>query len=127
LDTRKKIRPAADAAVLRREAAGQNKTVRAVAGNFDPLLIEHARMLGDFARPEAILVAVVAPSENPLLTVRARAELVAALAAVDCVFAADGGDVEAILADLAPEAVLRCEDGDKRRTAELIAHVHSRY
>jgi len=98
-----------------------------VAGHFDPLLIEHARMLSEFARPEALLVVVVAPSENPLLTVRARAELVAALAVVDYVFAAGDGDVEAILADLAPEAILRCEDGDKRRTAELIAHVHSRY
>ncbi|MCE5307367.1 MAG: hypothetical protein LLG20_06975 [Acidobacteriales bacterium] len=98
-----------------------------MAGHFDPLLIEHVRMLGDFARPEALLVVVVAPSENPLLTVRARAELVAALAAVDYVFAAGNGDVEAILTDLVPESVLRCEDGDKRRTAELIAHVHSRY
>ena len=64
-------------------------------------------MLSEFARPEALLVVVVAPSENPLLTVRARAELVAALAVVDYVFAAGNGDVDAILADLAPEAILR--------------------
>jgi hypothetical protein len=101
--------------------------LRAATGHFDPLLVEHARLLGEFARPGAWLVAVVTPSENPLLTVRARAELMASLAAVDYVFAADAAGVESILADLAPEDVLRCEADDVRRSAELIAHVHSRY
>jgi hypothetical protein len=84
-------------------------------------------LLGEFARPEAWTVVVVTPSRDPLLTVRARAELVASLAVVDHVFAAGAGEVEAVLADLAPESTLRCEADDERRTGELIAHVHSRY
>lgn len=127
MDTRTKIRPVAQAAALRREAAEQRRPLRVATGHFDPLQIEHARLLGEFARTGAWLVIVVTPSENPLLTLRARAELVAALAVVDHAFAADAGQVDAILADLAPEAVLHCEADDKRRTAELIAHVHSRY
>ena len=127
LDTRTKIRTAAQAAALRLEAAAGKRPLRAVTGHFDPLLVEHARLLGEFARPEAWVVAVVTPSADPLLGVRARAELMASLSAVDYVFAAGAGEVDAILADLTPEAVLRCEADDVRRTAELIAHVHSRY
>jgi hypothetical protein len=97
-------------------------------GHFDPLLVEHALLLGEFARPGVWLVVVVTPSRNALLSVRARAELVASLAAVEHVFAvADAGEAERVLADLAPEAVLRWDSDDERRTAELIAHVHSRY
>lgn len=71
---------------------------------------------------------VVTPSRNPLLVVRARAELVASLAVVEYVLAAaDAGEAERVLADLEPEAVLRWDSDDERRTAELIAHVHSRY
>jgi hypothetical protein len=84
--------------------------------------------LGEFARPEAWLVVIVTASRSPLLAVRARAELVASLAVVEYVFAAaDAGEAERVLADLAPEAVLRWDADDERRTAELIAHVHSRY
>ena len=71
---------------------------------------------------------VVTPTRNPLLALRARAELVASLAVVEHVFAAaDAGEAERVLADLEPEAVLRWDADDERRTAELIAHVHSRY
>lgn len=83
--------------------------------------------MGGFARPGALLVVVVIPSMDPLLGVRARAELMASLSAVDYVIAAAADETESILADLDPEAVLRCEADDVRRTAELIAHVHSRY
>ncbi len=101
--------------------------MRAVTGHFDPLLAEHARLLRDFARPGSTLVAVVTASREPLLGLRARAELVAALSVVDYVFTAEDGRPDAILAELAPEAVLRWEEDDQRRTAELIAHVQSRY
>lgn len=128
LDTRIKIRPAAQAAALRHQAAEQKRPLRVATGHFDPLLVEHARLLGEFARPEAWLVVVVTPSRNPLLVVRARAELVASLAVVEYVLAAaDAGEAERVLADLEPEAVLRWDSDDERRTAELIAHVHSRY
>jgi glycerol-3-phosphate cytidylyltransferase-like family protein len=128
LDTRTKIRQAAEAAALRHRAAEQKRVLRVATGHFDPLLVEHARLLGEFARPEAWLVVVVTPSRSPLLAVRARAELVASLDVVEHVFAAaDEGEAERVLADLAPQAVLRWDADDERRTAELIAHVHSRY
>jgi hypothetical protein len=84
--------------------------------------------LGEFARPETWLVVVVTASPNPLLALHARAELVASLTVVDYAFAAaDAGEADRVLADLEPEAVLRWDSDDERRTAELIAHVHSRY
>ena len=60
MDTRNKIRPAAQAAALRHQAAEQKKPLRVATGHFDPLLVEHARLLGEFARPEAWLVGDVA-------------------------------------------------------------------
>jgi len=107
--------------------AAKGTPLRAVTGHFDPLLVEHSRLLRDFARPGSTLVVVVTANRDPLLSLRARAELVAALSVVDYVFAAEDGRADAILAALAPEAVLRCEQDDQRRTAELIAHVQSRY
>jgi hypothetical protein len=56
-----------------------------VIGHFDPLLAAHARRLQELAVPGTILVVAVSDPPDPLLPAGARAELVAALAAVDYV------------------------------------------
>ncbi|HEY6391002.1 MAG TPA: hypothetical protein VIX89_06980 [Bryobacteraceae bacterium] len=85
MDTRSKIIP--------REEARQrtsNTRVLWLAGHFDPLLAEHARRLRERAAPGQTLIVEITNPENPLLSQQARAELVAALAAVDYVVLGNG-------------------------------------
>ncbi len=97
-----------------------------VTGYFDPLQAAHARRLDEIAAegPGALFVAVVEPAE-PVLAARARAELVAGLAVVDCVIIPDEPLVE-LRERLAPEAVYSEEAADERRSRELIERVRSR-
>jgi glycerol-3-phosphate cytidylyltransferase-like family protein len=85
LDTRKKIIGFEEALSI-----GQQRPVRWVTGHFDPLLVDHTRRLREFVAEGHALIVVVTNPENPLLPQRARAELVAALAAVDFVVMKDG-------------------------------------
>lgn len=59
--------------------------MRWVRGFFDPLLAEHARRLGQLRSADSCLAVVIEDPAQPLLPIRARAELVAGLAAVDFV------------------------------------------
>ena len=61
-----------------------------VEGAFDPLLAAHVRRLRECANSGQLLVVAVTNPPNPLLSQRARAELVAALAMVDSVVLEDG-------------------------------------
>jgi len=110
VDTRTKIVSAAEAARIAAEGASS------VSGYFDPLLAQHAERLRDLRRPGVPLLVLIADPEDPILPIRARAELVAGLAAVDYVAEAAEG--------LIPN--VRLEDEDLRRREELIAHVHAR-
>ncbi len=85
MDTRQKIITFEQAVNLARL-----QQVRWVTGTFDPLLAEHAQRLRDFTKPGHILVVIVTSSPRPLLSQRARAELVAALSVVDHVVMKDG-------------------------------------
>ena len=78
MDTRGKIISFEEAVNLAR-----SKQVRWVTGAFDPLLAEHARQLRGFAQPDQTLIVVISNIEAPLLSQRARAELVAGLSMVD--------------------------------------------
>ncbi len=69
---------------------GQQQPAQWVAGNFDPLLAEHVRLLGRYAAPDRCLVVEITNPPRPLLTQRARAELVAALGMVDYVVLKSG-------------------------------------
>jgi len=84
LDTRSKILTTEEA---RRKL--NEKPVCWVSGQFDPLLAEHARRLLACVTPGKLLVVEITDSLQPLLSQRARAELVAALAAVDYVVLSD--------------------------------------
>lgn len=59
--------------------------VRVVSGTFDPLLAEHADELARFKQEGEELVVMVREPDAPLLSLRARMELVAALECVDWV------------------------------------------
>jgi bifunctional ADP-heptose synthase (sugar kinase/adenylyltransferase) len=119
MDTRVKIvdAQAALAAARQRRSAGQR--IRLVTGYFDPVLASHARRLSELAAPAGALFVSVTEPPRPILAARARAELVAALAAVDYVTV---GAVETLAAD----DIHHEEAADERRAYDLIAHVQSR-
>jgi bifunctional ADP-heptose synthase (sugar kinase/adenylyltransferase) len=101
--------------------------VSIVTGWFDPLLASHARRLAEIrAASTGRLMAVVTEPEKPVLTSRARAELVAGLRVIDYVVVSDGGCAEPFLAAVRALAVFREEQGDARRQQEFIEHVYRR-
>ena len=108
LDTRSKILTAEEA----RQQLNQ-QPVCWIMGHFDPLLAEHARRLQSCATPGKLLVVEITDSLQPLLSQRARAELVAALSMVDYV----------VLSDRAPSN----EATDAAITGKFILHVLGRH
>ena len=85
MDTRNKI-----IAFERAVELARLKQVRWVTGTFDPLLMEHAQHLRQFAETDRLLIVIVSNPAQPLLSQRARAELVAALSMVDHVVMKNG-------------------------------------
>lgn len=121
MDTRTKIVSVESLEELRRRA----KRLKIVTGYFDPLLAAHVRRLGELRRPGETLVVIISEPDRPLLPAAARAELVAALAVVDCVLLA-GADLEQLLARLKPDELVREEAADEVRRQQLIRHAHER-
>jgi glycerol-3-phosphate cytidylyltransferase-like family protein len=119
VDTRTKIIGRAEA---ERIALGVRPTV--VTGYFDPLTAGHAARLAAHARGGRPLLVVVRTPEEPLLAARARAELVAGLAAVGQVVVEEGDPAWIMRLDAAEW--IHEEDADLRRRRELIARVQSR-
>lgn len=66
------------------------------------------------------------PLDGELLPQSARAALVAALRVVDYVVIGDNGDLDRLFAELKPAQIVRLEDDDFRRRAQLMEHVRSR-
>jgi bifunctional ADP-heptose synthase (sugar kinase/adenylyltransferase) len=85
LDTRSKIIPIHEI----RERL-QDRPARWISGHFDPLLAAHIGRLRRASQPGSLLVVEVTNPVRPLLSQRARAELVAALSIVDYVVLGDG-------------------------------------
>jgi bifunctional ADP-heptose synthase (sugar kinase/adenylyltransferase) len=106
LDTRSKIVSAEDA---RRRLESQ--AAQWVAGDFDPVLAEHVRWLRQQTAPGRLLIVEITNPKRPLLTQRARAELVAALAMVDYVVLGNG----------------KSGSGDSGITRKFIEHVLRRH
>ena len=71
-------------------------------------------------------MAIVADPPHPILAAPARAELVAALAAVDYVILPGDAPLEDLLAKLDAAEVVRAEAADQELTRELIRHVQRR-
>ncbi len=127
LDTRTKIGTVAEAAEAARLARAAGRPVKLVSGHFDPLLAAHAHRLAGIADPPAVLFAAITEPERPILAARARAVLVAALAAVDRVIVCGTASADEAVAAIAPDEVYRDEAGDERRTREFVQHVESRH
>jgi len=68
------------------------RAARWISGHFDPMLAEHIRLLQKSAVPGQALVVEVTDPPAPLLSQRARAELVAALELVDYVVLSNGSE-----------------------------------
>ena len=123
LDTRRKI--------VTPENVSRSQPIILVSGFFDPLLASHAGRLEALRRDGRRLAVLLSDPPDPVLPLRARAELVAALRAVDYVLVADGdathhNSQSEILHRIQPEEIVQEEEADQRRTQELIAHVHAR-
>ena len=105
MDTRAKIISVEEA----RDIAGE-KEVHWISGHFDPLLAEHAAMIHANAEAGRLTIVEVTNPVQPLLPLRARAELVAALAQVDYVVMSDQ----------------RADEPDEDVTRRFIHHVRQR-
>ncbi|MGH9665507.1 MAG: hypothetical protein ACRD9L_13870 [Bryobacteraceae bacterium] len=120
MDTRTKILTVGQAnEILRRNG----RRMAVVSGYFDPLLAERAERLEEIRRGSGALLVLVAQPRQPILPARARAELVAGLAAVDYVVAPEGAETldAAVLATAIHE-----EEADASRQEALAGVVHRR-
>jgi len=120
LDTRRKILSLDDAET----ATKTSRPLRVIAGHFDPLTATHAR--GIQRKPDGRVLVIVTDPPDPILSLSARAELVAALDAVDYVVSAMDNTSAEIIARLQPDDVTQEEAADLRRTEDLVAHVKAR-
>ena len=120
MDTRTKIIERAAAERI----ADDGARLTVVTGYFDPLTAAHAARLAEIAATAEALLVVVRTPEQPLLPARARAELVAALSAVNHVVVEEGDP--AWIAQLPSAQLVREEAADGRRTRELVVRVRQR-
>lgn len=120
MDTRTKIISAEEAAAI-----GQPAKLKVVVGYFDPLHAAHVRRLSELRRNGETLVAVVADPPAPVLPLRARAELVAGLSAVDYVLPA-GADALGVAERLGRGEIIDETGSDEQRRDELIRQVKRR-
>ena len=123
-DTRSKI---IDLARAREIVRDNGSRLTLVTGYFDVLLADHLSRLEDLASNGNQLMAVVFDPPEPLLSLRARAELIAALAMVDYVLPAGQNGAGELLSEFSADAIVREEDADLRRRQELTAHVRQRH
>jgi bifunctional ADP-heptose synthase (sugar kinase/adenylyltransferase) len=123
LDTRRKI--------VTPESIIHAQPIILVTGFFDPLLASHATRLASLRRDEHLLAVLLSDPPDPVLPLRARAELVAALEAVDFVMVADGDEAHhnsqsEIIELIQPSEIVREEENDRQRRRDLIVHAHAR-
>ena len=113
MDTRSKIIGLAEAAALPARAV--------VSGHFDPMTAAHLARLREIA-PEGGLTLLVTSLPDPLLPLRARAELMAGLAMTQAVVELDGPAP----ASLGGLPVIHEEQNDLERREALMRHVLER-
>lgn len=124
MDTRTKIITPEQACALARGP----RNASLATGYFDVLLAAHVGELDRVRHslPDALVLVALGTPEHPLLDVRARAELVAALAMVDYVVSLEDRQMESLLAAFPAERIVRLEAAHEQRMRELIQHVHRR-
>jgi hypothetical protein len=111
LDTREKI-------VSINSICALPQSTKVVVGYFDPLWAANVVRLQEIGRA----IVIVADRPNPILSLRARAELVASLACVETVAICGGALVNIDSFDVIDE-----RNADERRARELSAHIIERY
>ena len=121
MDTRQKITPFSDSAAL--------ESGEAVAyGRFDVLTSEHCRALAALKADHTAVIAAVdddSPERATLLDAKSRAQLVAALGAVDRVIICDVAQREQLVAAIEPSAKLDIEAGVTRDVVSDVLAKHS--
>lgn len=118
MDTRAKIAEAAECRAKLNQLRATGALVRVVSGYFDPVLASHAARLAEARQGAGALAVLVLDPPDPILPVRARAELVAALDVVS--LALMPAAAETIEADLS------LEDMDLDERARFVEHVRQR-
>jgi hypothetical protein len=126
VDTRSKILDPDKALEVARRHRSEGKRLKVVVGHFDPVLASHARRISSLSGGSTVLMAIVVDPPKPILAAVARAELVAALAAVNYVAIPGETSLESFLARLGAAEVVRAENADRELTRDLIQHVQSR-
>src|SRR5581483_1768892 len=128
MDTRAKILEFDAAIRTIRDLHERQASIRFVTGYFDVLLAGHVTQLRAVkeSTPACRLLAVIAQPPDPILSLRARAELVAALAMVDYVVTAEPDQMDQLIAALGDYEPVRLEEADEQRVRQLIEHVHRR-
>jgi glycerol-3-phosphate cytidylyltransferase-like family protein len=126
VDTRNKILDPAEAAARIHRLCADGRSVRLITGFFDPLTPAHARRLNRLASENSHLTVIVTDPPDPILPLRARAELAAALAAVDLVVPVPAEQLDEFLQSLPIAPFERGEAEDLVLRQELIRHVHTR-
>lgn len=128
MDTRSKILSTASAleAACRVKREGRRLTV--VTGYFDVLLVAQVRELKGARAPggSGCLMVVLLPRAQPLLSQRARAEILAGLRMVDFVVTASDDDLEEFIRRLPADLISR-QAADEEQTRLLMEHVHGRH
>ena len=127
MDTRIKIIPPDRAASLAGELRGRGAAVRVVTGYFDVLVAEHIRRLREIADGSGAVFALVLDPPQPLLSSRARAELVAGLGVIDYVVPAEEQAARELLSHFHPGEIVREESADLLRASRLTEHVQRRH
>jgi bifunctional ADP-heptose synthase (sugar kinase/adenylyltransferase) len=129
MDTRAKILTARSALEAARQVKQEGRRLTVVTGYFDILLaaqvrdLEAARALAGFG----CLMVVLMPGAQPLLSQRARAEIVAGLRMVDFVVTAGDDHLEEFLRRLPADEVISRQAADEHQTRLLMEHVHGRH
>jgi bifunctional ADP-heptose synthase (sugar kinase/adenylyltransferase) len=126
MDTRNKIVAPERALTLAQEARAKGALVKVVTGYFDVVFAEHVRRLHEIKDGAAILMVVVLDPPEPVLSGRARAELVAAFGVVDYVVPAAEAAALELLSHFYPGEIVREEPADLLRARRLSEHVQHR-
>jgi bifunctional ADP-heptose synthase (sugar kinase/adenylyltransferase) len=124
LDTRRKIVDVEQARALAAESGG---SLRIVTGYFDPLLAGHAAALAEGRVGAGGLLLLLRTPPDPLLPLRSRVELVAALRTVDWVAAIPGDTIPEWVRALPASRLVSFESDDEDRRSAFLRHIHERH
>jgi glycerol-3-phosphate cytidylyltransferase-like family protein len=117
LDTRSKI--------IDPEQLPADRTV--VVGLFDPVTVAHVRRLLELRERCGNVTVLLADPPEPILPARARAEVLAALNAVDFVLLPQEHALSVVLQRTRKSLVFREENADQGRFETLVNHIHQRH